>query len=71
MKRRRLLPRRTVSYCCRRLWDVVINLLAAAMDIADAKPASKKVGNKRKVEKRRGKKSSIVFPMRGPKRNKK
>ncbi|KAL2141160.1 hypothetical protein VTI28DRAFT_2744 [Corynascus sepedonium] len=42
-----------------------------AMDIADAKPASKKVGNKRKVEKRRGKKSSIVFPMRGPKRNKK
>ncbi|KAL2170170.1 hypothetical protein VTG60DRAFT_5122 [Thermothelomyces hinnuleus] len=42
-----------------------------AMDVEDAKPASKKLSNKRKVEKRRRKKSSIVFPMRGPKRNKK
>ncbi|AEO57450.1 hypothetical protein MYCTH_2315056 [Thermothelomyces thermophilus ATCC 42464] len=41
------------------------------MDVEDAKPASKKLSNKRKVEKRRRKKSSIVFPMRGPKRNKK
>ncbi len=40
------------------------------MEVDAAKPASKKLG-KRKVEKRRGKKSSIVFPMRGPKRNKK
>ncbi|KAL2181937.1 uncharacterized protein P884DRAFT_296189 [Thermothelomyces heterothallicus CBS 202.75] len=41
------------------------------MDVEDAKQASKKLSNKRKVEKRRRKKSSIVFPMRGPKRNKK
>ncbi|KAL2155891.1 hypothetical protein VTH82DRAFT_633 [Thermothelomyces myriococcoides] len=42
-----------------------------AMDVEDAKPPSKKLSNKKKVEKRRRKKSSIVFPMRGPKRNKK
>jgi hypothetical protein len=42
------------------------------MDVDGAKPASKKPNSKRKrVEKRRGKKSSIVFPTRGPKRNKK
>ncbi|KAL2160522.1 hypothetical protein VTH06DRAFT_1210 [Thermothelomyces fergusii] len=41
------------------------------MDVEDAKPAVKKLSNKRKVEKRKRKKSSIVFPMRGPKRNKK
>jgi hypothetical protein len=41
------------------------------MDVDGAKSASKKPSSKRKVEKRRGKKSSIVFPMRGPKRNKK
>ena len=41
------------------------------MEVDGAKPASKKPSGKRKVEKRRGKKSSIVFPMRGPKRNKK
>ncbi|KAK4106715.1 hypothetical protein N658DRAFT_491346 [Parathielavia hyrcaniae] len=43
----------------------------ATMEVEDAKPASKKPSGKKKVEKRRGKKSSIVFPMRGPKRNKK
>ncbi|KAK3301556.1 uncharacterized protein B0T15DRAFT_544007 [Chaetomium strumarium] len=42
-----------------------------AMDVDGAKPASTKPKSKRKVEKRRSKKSSIVFPMRGPKRNKK
>jgi hypothetical protein len=41
------------------------------MEVEGAKPAGKKPGNKKKVEKRRGKKSSIVFPTRGPKRNKK
>ncbi|KAL2128579.1 hypothetical protein VTI74DRAFT_9004 [Chaetomium olivicolor] len=42
-----------------------------AMEVDGAKPASKKSSSKRKVEKRKSKKSSIVFPMRGPKRNKK
>ncbi|KAK4115158.1 hypothetical protein N656DRAFT_795846 [Canariomyces notabilis] len=42
-----------------------------SMEVDVPKPASKK-SNKRKVEKRKAKKkSSIVFPMRGPKRNKK
>lgn len=41
------------------------------MEVDGAKPASKKPSGKKKVEKRRGKKSSIVFPTRGPKRNKK
>jgi hypothetical protein len=40
------------------------------MEVDGAKPASTKP-NKKKIEKRRGKKSSIVFPTRGPKRNKK
>ncbi|KXX73203.1 hypothetical protein MMYC01_208759 [Madurella mycetomatis] len=43
---------------------------ASAMDVDGAKPASKRL-NKKIEKKRRGKKSSIVFPMRGPKRNKK
>jgi hypothetical protein len=38
------------------------------MEVDGAKTAKKP---KKKVEKRRGKKSSIVFPMRGPKKNKK
>ncbi|KAL2015989.1 hypothetical protein VTK56DRAFT_4478 [Thermocarpiscus australiensis] len=41
-----------------------------AMEVDGAKPASKKPTGKKK-DKRRGKKSSIVFQMRGPKRNKK
>ncbi|KAL2262096.1 hypothetical protein VTK26DRAFT_2498 [Humicola hyalothermophila] len=41
-----------------------------AMEVDGVKPAIKKSSNKRK-DKRRNKKSSIVFQMRGPKRNKK
>lgn len=41
------------------------------MDVDGAKPASKRLNKKKIEKKRRGKKSSIVFPMRGPKRNKK
>lgn len=40
------------------------------MEVDGGKAAAKKA-NKKKIEKRRAKKSSIVFPMRGPKRNKK
>ncbi|KAK4138237.1 hypothetical protein BT67DRAFT_437577 [Trichocladium antarcticum] len=39
-----------------------------AMEVDGAKTSKKP---KKKVEKRRGKKSSIVFPMRGPKKTKK
>ncbi|KAK4153738.1 hypothetical protein C8A00DRAFT_33494 [Chaetomidium leptoderma] len=41
------------------------------MEVDGAKPADKKPNGKKKVEKRRGKKSSIVFPTRGPKKSKK
>lgn len=41
------------------------------MEVDGAKPAIKKSLNKKKADKRKNKKSSIVFPMRGPKRNKK
>ncbi|KAH6624526.1 hypothetical protein B0J18DRAFT_465737 [Chaetomium sp. MPI-SDFR-AT-0129] len=45
----------------------------AAMEVEGAKPATGKPKGKgkKKVEKRRGKKSSIVFPTRAPRRNKK
>ena len=39
------------------------------MEVDGAKP--KKSANKKKIEKRRGKKSSIVFPTRGPRKSKK
>lgn len=41
------------------------------MEVDGAKPVAKKSSNKRKADKRKNKKSSIVFQMRGPKRNKK
>ncbi|GAB1320753.1 hypothetical protein MFIFM68171_10963 [Madurella fahalii] len=50
--------------------DVAAEKDDTAMEVDGAKPAKKKL-SKKKIEKRRGKKSSIVFPMRGPKRNKK
>ncbi|KAK3897295.1 hypothetical protein C8A05DRAFT_19912 [Staphylotrichum tortipilum] len=49
--------------------DVAAQKEDSAMEVDGAKP--KKSANKKKIEKRRGKKSSIVFPTRGPRKNKK
>ncbi len=55
------------KFFARRYEDTPIDAVAA-MEVDGAKTTKKP---KKKVEKRRGKKSSIVFPMRGPKKNKK